>query len=157
MRGWGLTVLRVMVGVVFVAHGFQTLTPLWGGQAVPTAAILASAGYAPDSGIVLAAGLVQSVGGLLLAVGGYTSIAALALGLERLASVWLLHLPQGFFLNWTLVPDVGHGTEYHAVMIAALVCLVVEGGGELSVDAVRSRRAEAEARGRARLRSRKLP
>lgn len=157
MRGLGPTPLRFIVGVIFVAHGVQTLIPVWGWAGTPAAAIFPSLGYGPESTLVLAAGIAYLVGGLALMAGAFTSAIALLLAFERLVSLWRLHLDNGFFLNWTLVPDVGHGSEYHLLMIAALLCLVLEGGGEFSVDALRDQRAEVAALGRARLRAGKLP
>ncbi len=157
MRGWGPTALRLTTGAVFVAHGIQALMPVWGWMPSPMAAILPSLGYGPESMLLLIAGIAYLVGGLYLMAGAFTSAMSLLLAIERIISLWSLHLGNGFFLNWTLVPDVGHGSEYHLVMIAALLCLTFEGGGEFSIDALRGRRAEVEAFGRARLRAGKLP
>lgn len=153
MRGWGLTVLRVAVGTVIVAHGLQALVPVWGGSPSPSVADL----WASDGPAAMAVGLAQSAGGLLLLAGAYTSIVSLVLALERLAALWLFHLANGFFLNWSLTPGTGHGIEYHLLTVAVLACLVLEGAGELSYDAHRHRLAEADALGRARIRARTMP
>lgn len=153
MRGWGLTVLRLAVGTVMEAHGFQALMPVWGGSPSP----LVTASWPIDGGLALGVGLLQSVGGLLLLLGAYTRVVALVLAVERLASLWLFHLANGFFLNWSLVPGTAHGIEYHLLTVAVLTCLLLEGAGELSYDAHRRRLAEADALGRARLRARKIP
>lgn len=156
MAGWGPTVLRFVTGLTFVAHGVQTLMPVWGWIPNPAAAILPAHGMGPDSLLVVLVGTLDVVGGLALVAGAFTSLVASVLVVERVISLWYLHLGNGFFLNWTLTPDLPHGSEYHLLFVAALLCLAFEGGGEFSVDALRSERAEMQALGRARLRTGKL-
>ena len=67
-------------------------------------------------------------------------------------AIWKVHYAHGFFLNWTAEQGRGHGVEYTLVLLAALICLALSGPGALSVDEWRSQTAEAEARGRARMR-----
>ena len=77
----------------------------------------------------------------------------LVLVADTAISTWKVHLANGFFLNWTLEPGVGHGYEYHLLLLAALVCLMFTGPGAASVDVGRVRSAEAAASARARLRA----
>jgi len=156
VAGWGPTVLRFVVGLTFVAHGVETLMPVWGWTPNPAAAILPAQGLGADSLIVVLVGTLYVAGGLALVAGAFTTVAATTLAVERVISLWYLHLGNGFFLNWTLTTDLPHGSEYHLLSLAALLCLAFEGGGEFSVDALRSERAEAMALGRARLRTGKL-
>ncbi|MDQ3070167.1 MAG: hypothetical protein M3R55_10620, partial [Acidobacteriota bacterium] len=66
---------------------------------------------------------------------------------------WTAHAANGFFINWALASGTGHGYEFHLMLIAACVCLSLEGGGELSVDRLLDRNAESAIAGRQRIRS----
>ena len=153
MESFGPAVLRVMVGLAFVAHGAQKLFGAFGGDGLArTAAGFESIGLAPGFALALIVGLTEFAGGLMLIAGALTRYAAFALIAVMLGAMWKVHLANGFFINWALTPGRGHGVEYNLVLIAALACLALAGPGAFSVDHTRLRSAEADAAGRARLR-----
>lgn len=157
MQPYGPAVLRLVVGAVFVAHGAQKLFGLGGGGGLAgTAAYFAQIGLTPSYPLAVAAGLVEFGGGLLLIVGAFTLFAALALTINMAVAVWKVHLANGFFLNWALVPGHGHGYEFNLTLIGALISLMLTGAGAFSIDERRARSAEVEAYGRARLRAGKV-
>lgn len=154
MQGFGPTVLRLAVGAIFAAHGAQKLFGIWGGGGPSgTAAFFNQLGLTPAYPLAVFVGLVELLGGLLLIAGAFTAIVAAVLMFDMLVAVWTVHLPYGFFLNWTSAPGQGHGYEFNLVLIAALVALMLMGAGSLSVDEWRLRSSESLALGRARLRS----
>jgi len=151
---FGPTVLRLALGVVFAAHGAQKLFGVWGGAGLGgTAAFFAQLGLAPAFPLAIAVGIVEFAGGLMLIAGAFTTIAAALLAVTMLVAVWTVHLPNGFFLNWTITPGQGHGYEYGLTLIAALVSLMLGGAGAMSFDRYRARAAETQAFGRARMRA----
>src|SRR5262245_30526562 len=152
LRPFGPLVLRLALGAVFAAHGVQKVFGLWGGAGLSgTAAFFSELGLRPAYPLALFVGLVELAGGVLLAAGAFTPIAAAVLAIDMIVAVWKFHLRSGFFLNWTSTPGVGHGYEFNLVLLAGLVCLILTGPGAFSIDGRRSRSAEAEAAGRARL------
>jgi putative oxidoreductase len=154
MQPYGPAVLRLATGAVFVAHGAQKLFGVWGGGGLAgTAAFFGQLGLTPAYPLAILVGLVEFVGGLMLIAGALTLFAALALALNMVVAIWKVHLVNGFFLNWNMVAGQGHGFEFNLTLIGALVSLMLTGPGALSVDGRRARSAEAEAYGRARLRS----
>ena len=154
MERYGPTLLRLVGGAVFVAHGAQKLFGIWGGPGlVGTGTYFDTIGLSPGYPLAVAVGVVEFGGGLLLMAGALTSYAAAALVLVMLGSIWKVHLANGFFLNWALTPGRGHGIEFSLLMIAALICVALSGPGALSVDHRRARSAESYAAGRARLRT----
>jgi putative oxidoreductase len=154
MQAYGPAVLRLATGAVFVAHGAQKLFGVWGGGGLSgTAAFFGQLGLTPAYPLAILVGLVEFVGGLMLIAGALTLFAALALALNMAVAIWKVHLVNGFFLNWNMVAGQGHGFEFNLTLIGALVSLMLTGPGALSVDGRRARSAEAEAYGRARLRS----
>jgi putative oxidoreductase len=100
---------------------------------------------------VLAGGL-HLAGGLLIGLGWLTRWAAAALTIDVGIGLWLLHLKWGFFLNYSNAPGQGHGIEYTVVLLGALLALILAGAGDLSIDGVRAKGAQARAAGKARLR-----
>jgi len=153
MQAWGPVVLRLAVGVVFIAHGAQKLFGFGGGGGPSdTAAFFAQLGLTPAYPLALVVGLVEFLCGLLLVGGAFTGVSAALLTATMVVAVWKVHAPNGFFLNWTNAPGQGHGYEFHLVLLGALAALILSGPGALSVDARRLRSAESLAAGRARLR-----
>ena len=153
----GPLALRLAIGAVFVAHGAQKLFGIWGGGGpTGTAAFFAEVGLTPAYPLALLVGIVEVAGGLLLMGGAFTLITAAVLTVDMLVAVWTVHLASGFFLNWTMAPGQGHGYEFNLVLIAALVSLMLTGPGALSFDRYRAQAAEADALGRARLRTGKV-
>jgi len=72
-------------------------------------------------------------------VGLATRLSAAAAALVMLGAVLLVHLPNGFFMNWGGAPH-GEGYEFHVLAIAMAAALVVSGGGRASVDGWLSRK-----------------
>jgi putative oxidoreductase len=158
MTGLGLLVLRLALAVVFVAHGANILFGMWAGPGIgpgglrATAAQYGAFGLHPESVFAVLAGIVQLAGGLLLALGSLMRPAALALAVYVGIGIWIEHLRWGFFLNWTRNPQQGLGIEYSLTLAAALVCLILAGPGDWSLDARRRSRRSSRAAGRARIR-----
>ena len=68
-----------------------------------------------------------------LAAGLFTRIAALAVGVDMLVAVLMVHETNGFFMNW-YGAQKGEGFEYHLLVIGIVLALVVQGAGRWSVD-----------------------
>ena len=143
MRGLGLLVLRFAVSIVFVAHGLPKLVPIWESGPAQAAALLAAAGVSSSYPVAVGTGIVEVFAGALLMVGAYTPWVAVLLTVTTIASSWILHLSNGFFLNWSLEPSVGHGVEFEFLQVSTLVCLMLTGPGVLSYDTRRARERES--------------
>ena len=48
-------------------------------------------------------------------------------------AIFMVHLPNGFFMNW-VGNQKGEGFEYHLLVIAIALTLVIKGGGKWSID-----------------------
>lgn len=153
MEFYGPAVLRLAVGAIFIAHGAQKLFGAWGGDGLSgTASSFDALGLSPAFPLAAVVAILEFAGGIMLVAGALTRLASiLLLGVTAL-TMWTAHRPHGFFLNWALAPDRGHGYEFHLLLVGALLCLVLAGAGALSVDDARARSAASDAAGRARLR-----
>lgn len=151
---FGPTVLRLALGVVFLAHGAQKLFGVWGGDGpTGTAAFFNQLGLSPAYVLALSIGVVELAGGILLLAGLFTLPVCAVLAANMTVAIWKVHAANGFFLNWKNAPGFGHGYEYNLVLLAGLVALMLTGPGALSLDARRRKSAETDAAGRARLRA----
>jgi putative oxidoreductase len=117
-----------------------------------TAQSFAALGLTPAFPLAVLVAVLETVGGLLLAVGWFTRVVAPLLGLIISVAMWKTGLPYGFFLNWTGAADRGQGIEFGVLLLGALVCLALTGGGEWSIDGHREATRASRQAGRARLR-----
>lgn len=122
LQSWGLGVLRVIVGIVFVAHGYQKLFT-FGFHGV--AGLFAHLGIPMPGFFAVVVTLVEFVGGILLLTGLATRVAASLLAIDILVAIFAVHLKNGFFNPM--------GVEFPLTLLAALVCLSIAGGGALSL------------------------
>jgi putative oxidoreductase len=127
-----LATLRLVLGVVFFAHGAQKMLGWFGGYGFHgTMGFLEHVGLpAPVALLVICT---EFFGGLGLIVGLLTRIAALGIGVEMIVAVFMVHLPNGFFMNW-FGNQKGEGFEYHLLAIAIAATLLLRGAGALSAD-----------------------
>lgn len=124
-QAWGITALRVIVGVVFLVHGFQKafVTGMTG-----VAAFMGQVGipFPMTSAIVVSA--VEALCGLALVAGFFTRWAAIPLAVDMLVAAALVHLPAGFFLP--------NGYEYALTLLMACTSLSLLGSGAFALDNV---------------------
>ncbi len=127
-----LTTLRLVLGVVFLAHGSQKMLGWFGGYGYHgTMGFFEHMGMpAPVAFLVICT---EFFGGLGLIVGLLTRIAALGIGVEMIGAIFMVHLPNGFFMNW-YGTQKGEGFEYHLLAIATAAALLLRGAGAFSLD-----------------------
>ena len=121
----GLTILRVVAGIIFAAHGGQKLF-VYGFAGVTGA--FTQMGI-PMPGIAgPATALVEFFGGLALIVGLLTRLAGLGLGITMLGAIFFVHIGAGFFAP--------NGYEFPLALLGIVATLAFTGAGRWSVDAL---------------------
>ncbi|MGG4105400.1 DoxX family protein [Paenibacillus lautus] len=126
----GLLLLRLVVGLSFMAHGAQKLFGWFGGYGPKgTGGWMESVGIKPGVAIAVLSGLMELVGGLLFAVGFLTVLGAALITLTMLGAIVKVHGRNGYW-------STANGYEYNLLLIAVAVGLALTGAGAYSLDAV---------------------
>jgi len=126
-------ILRLVLGVVFFAHGAQKMLGWFGGFGFSgTMGYFTGAMHIPAALAFLAI-VAEFFGGLGLILGFLTRIAAFGIAANMVVAVGMVHRAFGFFMNWTGTQK-GEGIEYHMLVLAITVFLIIRGAGALSVD-----------------------
>jgi putative oxidoreductase len=126
--GYGLTLLRVIAGVTFAAHGAQKLFGWFGGYGlVGVGQWMESIGLAPGYLMALLAGSAEFFGGLALIIGLLVRPAAAVLAVTMLVAIVTVHLSNGFFMS-------NNGYEFGLALLAISLAVMIEGAGKLSLD-----------------------
>ena len=128
-------ILRLVLGVVFFAHGAQKMLGWFGGWGFS-----ATMGFftgmmhipAPLAFLAIAA---EFFGGMGLILGFLTRIAAFGIGVNMLVAIMAVHRGVGFFMDWAGTQK-GEGYEYHLLALAIAAFLIIRGAGAFSVDRV---------------------
>ncbi len=125
----GLLVLRVVLGVIFAAHGAQKLFGAFGGPGLKgTAGFHEQLGIKPPFAMAVLAGLAEFAGGILVAVGFLTPLAAVALIVTMAVATFAVHIKNGFF-------SMNGGYEFNLALGAMALTLLLTGAGAYSLDA----------------------
>ena len=120
----GLLVLRLVLGIIMIAHGYTKLTP---------------AGFHQHANFVGHLGMpwwfaffstaAEDLGGLLLILGLFTRFAAIAICAELIVIILKVHWKNG------LLPE--HGYQFPLALAAIAFSLIFLGAGAISLDALR--------------------
>jgi putative oxidoreductase len=117
-----LLVMRLALGVVMLAHGYQNLfrhlhdhVNMVAGLGVP-----AWLGYVSS--------ITEFLGALMILAGFFTRPAALAICIDLLVAIWKVHWHNG------LTGD--HGYEFPLALAALAFALIFFGGGPIAIDHV---------------------
>jgi putative oxidoreductase len=122
---WALLIARIIVGVVFMAHGSQKLFGAFGGPGLSGfVQMLGPIGYLVAIG--------EFFGGLGLVVGFLSRFSAAAIILIMLGAIVMVHGKFGFFMNW-MRQQAGEGFEYHLLAIAVLSTILIAGPGRYAI------------------------
>jgi putative oxidoreductase len=127
-----LTILRLILGVVFFAHGVQKMFGWFGGRGFGgTLTFFSQMGISTP--VATFAIVVEFLCGLGLLVGFLSRIAAFGILCKMVMAVMMLHGHYGFFMNWS-GNQGGEGFEYHLLAVALGLAILIKGAGALSVD-----------------------
>jgi putative oxidoreductase len=116
-----LLILRVMLGIIMIYHGWPKVTNLGGtiegmaGMGIPAPAVAA-----------IFATMAEVVGGLLMLLGAFTDIAGLMFAIDILGAITFVHAKNGFSV-------AKGGMEWPLLLVAAALAIALAGPGRYSV------------------------
>jgi putative oxidoreductase len=129
----GALVARLGVGTIMLMHGLQKFGLFGGpGWEATMRTFTFDMGIPPPLAAV--AILTEAVGGACLIIGVAARFMALAVAIEMLVAAGMVHLKNGFFMNWYMKPGIGHGIEMNLALVALAVVVLLEGAGSLALD-----------------------
>lgn len=125
MAAYGATLLRLILGAVYLMHAYLALVVF--GFAGMVAYQAKNGVHFPEIAtayLILAHGL----GGLCLVLGLFTRWAALANVPAMLGALWFVHLKNGFWAH-----SSPSGYEYVLVLLVVSLAVAMIGGGALAL------------------------
>ena len=115
-RPYILSILRIVVGLLFLQHGLSKVFNFPAPSPVPSL-----------SGLLILAAFLETVGALLFVVGAYTRIVAFILSGEMAFAYFMAHAPRSFY-------PIVNGGELAVMYCFIFLYFAFAGGGPLSVD-----------------------
>src|SRR6202158_2065042 len=135
---WVITIARIVLGVVFFAHGAQMALGWFGGAGLQGTLRVFGEDLRIPAPLAVLAVAAEFLGGLGLIVGLLSRVAALGIAVVMGVALVAVHRKFGFFMNW-YGDKKGHGIEYHILVLALAMLVIFKGGGALSLDQALSR------------------
>ena len=125
----GLLLARVVIGLLFAAHGAQKLFGWFGGYGLAgTGGFFESLGFRPGRLFAAAAGFTELAGGLLLAFGLLGPLGPAMLVSVMIVAMATVHWQHGLFAQ-------NNGIELPLIYSAAVAAIALVGNGAYSLDA----------------------
>ena len=126
--------IRIPLGLIFMAHGSQKLLGLFGGKGLTATFAV----FEKDLGIppvfTLLAIIAEFGGGFGVLSGFLTRFSAAGLSAVMLAAMFKVTWVNGFFLNVACIPGRGHGIEFNLALLGMSLYLLLAGGGRWCAD-----------------------
>ena len=132
---WVTTIVRIVLGVVFFAHGAQKALGWFGGAGLRSTVQVFREQLRIPTAFALLAVAAEFLGGLGLIVGLLSRVAALGIAVIMLVALLTVHWKFGFFMNW-YGDQKDQGIEYHILVVILALAVMIKGGGPSSLDQV---------------------
>lgn len=136
---WQNLIIRVSLGAVVFPHGAMKLLGWFGGSGIAATVESFSHNFHIPVFLTMLVIAAESLGALCLIAGFLTRLCAFGIFCDMIGAIYLVHWPNGFFMNW-FGKQHGEGFEYHLLVLGMSVALMIAGGGKLSVDRALARK-----------------
>ena len=128
-----LGILRVVAGVIFMAHGYQKFFMM----GLPGVTEFFTQVGAPLPGITaIVVATLELAGGFALLIGLFARFIAVPLAMDIAGAIVLVHIKNGFF--------VPRGVEFVLLLMVSAIAIAIAGPGKFSVDRALSRGSHRE-------------
>jgi len=126
--------LRIPLGLIFMAHGSQKLLGLFGGQGLTATFRTFEDKLGIPPIFTLLAIIAEFGGGFGVLTGFLTRLSAAGISAVMLVAIYKVHWAHGFFLNIGNTAGQGHGIEYDLALLGMALYLMLAGGGRWCLD-----------------------
>jgi putative oxidoreductase len=130
---YSLTIVRLILGVVFFAHGAQKMLGWFGGHGFSATMAMFTNGMHVPALFAFLSISAEFFGGPGLIVGLLGRIASFGIMCNMAIAIAMIHHRFGLFMNWA-GGQRGEGYEFHLVTLAVALIVLVKGSGALSID-----------------------
>jgi putative oxidoreductase len=132
---WAAFVLRLILGAVMLPHGMQKVFGSFGGYGYR-----ATMSYFTDTMnlpwlIAFVVIMIEFVGAVALITGFASRAWACGLAAIMIGAIVTTNFRNGFFMNW-FGTQTGEGYEYHLLVLAICIAIIILGSGRFSIDQV---------------------
>lgn len=122
------TLLRIVAGIIFAAHGAQKLFAWFGGYGLTgTGQWMDSIGLGPGYMMALLAGSAEFFGGIALIIGLLVRPSAVVLAITMLVALFAVHFENGLFM-------ANNGYEFALSLLVISIALAITGAGRFNLD-----------------------
>jgi len=126
--------LRIPLGLIFMAHGSQKLLGLFGGQGLTATFKTFELKLGIPPIFTLLAIIAEFGGGFGVLTGFLTRFSAAGIAAVMMVGIYKVHWANGFFLNANGVSGSGNGIEFCVALLGMALYLVIAGGGRWRLD-----------------------
>ena len=119
-----LLIVRVIVGVIFAAHGAQKVFGMFGGHGLEAMMAAPPNGMGPVLGLLVSIG--ECFGGLGIALGFLSRFSAASIIVIMIGAIAMVHGKNGFFMQ-------NQGFEHNLALIGLLVPTLLLGPGQIAL------------------------
>jgi putative oxidoreductase len=127
-----LLILRLTAAIVLWPHGAQKALGLFGGPGIAGTVAGLSGHFGLPVVLVYLVIAIEFLGPIALVLGVLTRLAALGIAIDMAAAAFLVHLPNGFFMNFA-GNQKGEGIEYFIYAVGIALALVIAGSGRFAL------------------------
>jgi putative oxidoreductase len=125
--------IRIPLGLIFMAHGSQKLFGAFGGQGLTGTFKTFEEKLGIPPIFTLLAIIAEFGGGFGILSGFLTRLSAAGISAVLLVAIYKIHWMHGFFLNMSGIGR-GHGIEYNIALLGMALYLMIAGGGRWCLD-----------------------
>ena len=120
-----LLIVRLALGIIFVAHGAQKVFGWFGGPGLE-ATVTGFTGMGIPAALAYVAAFTEFLGGIAVIIGLLSRVAALGLTVTMGVAIAMVHGKNGFFL-------ANQGFEYNLALIAMALAVFIAGPGRIAL------------------------
>ncbi len=126
-----ILMLRLPLGIIFIAHGSQKLLGSFGGMGLTTTFKVFEEKMGIPPVLTFLAIIAEFGGGIGVLLGLLTRFSAAGIAITMAVAMYKVTLIHGFFVN---VPGRVEGIEFNLALMGMALAVALKGGGAWSVD-----------------------